>query len=441
MDVVLVNTPLYDEDRSDVQYADPPPLGLAYVGTALRKHGHCVRLIDAVAEGLSVKTLLSRLHAMGPDWIGLNAFSTNLSIVEQVVLGAPSVDRVLVGGPAAGALGDKVLGWPSGSPLTVVAGEAEHALPALADGKLTPVRGWQHSERSTLRILPSDPWFPKTIDLPLDRSLIPTDPIFETHWGIWECHIISSRGCGHDCAFCGAARSVNPGQLIRFRTEAHVAKELDEIRMRWPHVNSIRVLDDLFLRNTAVTERVSRLFANRGLQWRAMAHIAGLAPGSRTGFHALAASGCLELFVGIESGSPERRAKIGKPADLEPTIRVVRALLDAGIGVKAYFIFGFPGETDAEMTKSYELAARLAEHGGTASGRFRVSAFKFRPYHGTRLYNDLVAAGYSWNGIHQDLELAAVKEERPYDFAAGNFSLVSTERLNEHISNTVGLNI
>lgn len=439
MDIVLVNTPLYDYDRQGASYSDPPPLGLAYVGTSLQNHGHNVHLIDAVAEGVSVKTLLSRLHKLSPDCIGLNVFSTNLYLAREIVQGAPIVERMLIGGPAAGALCETMLGWSSASPLTIVIGEAEHVAPAILDGRAVLVQRQQQG-RSVVRVSAADEWFPSSIDLPLNRSLIPTDPIFESHWGIWECHIISSRGCGYDCAFCGAAKSVNPGQKVRFRSEDHIAAELDEIRCRWPQVSSVRVLDDLFLRNTSVIERVSRLFADRGLRWRAMAHIAGLAPGSRNGFESLSASGCMELFVGIESGSPERRAIIGKPSDIQPTIRVIRALLDAGIGVKAYFIFGFPGETDAQMDASYRLATQLAEYSASTTGRFRVSAFKFRPYHGTRLFNELASSGYAWEGIHQDIELAAVKEERPYDFSAGNFSSVPTERLNEYIANTIGLN-
>jgi radical SAM superfamily enzyme YgiQ (UPF0313 family) len=233
---------------------------------------------------------------------------------------------------------------------------------------------------------------------------------------------------------------MNPGQQIRFRSEAHIAAELDDIRDRSPHVNSIRVLDDLFLRNARFIERATRLFSERNLRWRAMAHIAGLAPATNRGFAALAASGCLELFVGIESGSEQRRLQIGKPPDLEPTIRVISSLLDAGIGVKAYVIFGLPGETEDEMLATYGLIERFATYAQRVQGNFRVSAFKFRPYHGTRLYNDLISSGHSWDGIHQDISLEAVKKQRPYDFVADNFSAVSTERLNELIAQTVRLN-
>lgn len=440
MDVVLINSPLYDAGRKDTAYADPPPLGLGYIGTALRQQGHDVELIDAVAAGLSVGALVCKLDEARPNVIGLNVFSTNLQIVERVVSELSCTAQILVGGPAAGHLFDKILSWHSHNPITVIVGEADHAVSALLDGKATPELWQGNPARSVLRIDPKNAWFPASIDLPLDRSLLQMEPVFEPHWDHWEAHIVTSRGCGHDCAFCGAARSVNPGQKIRFRSENHIAQELDDILTAHPMVRCVRVLDDLFLRNPTFIERAVRLFAARSLRWRAMAHVAGLAGGLDHVFNRLASSGCVELFVGVESGSPQRRSLIGKPDDLIPTIRIIEGLLQVGIDVKAYFVFGFPGETETEMLATYTLASQMAAYAAKSPGCFRASAFKFRPYHGTRLYDELVIAGRSPRLISEDYDLSELKGGRAYDFASENFSAVSTDRLNQIILNTTKVN-
>lgn len=440
MDVVLINSPLYDVDRPDAAYADPPPLGLGYIGTALRSRGHDVTLIDAVADGLSVPTLIRNLEVAAPDIIGVNAFSTNLHLVERIVSGSPKASKVLIGGPAARPLYDRILSWSTPSQLAVVIGEAEHAVPALLDGTAIAESIAGERARSVLKVNSESPLFPTSIDLPLDRSLFPKDPVFEPRWALWESHIVTSRGCGHDCAFCGSARSVNPGLTVRFRSEDHIAAELDYIRVLHPEVRCIRVLDDLFLRNPKFAERAARLFSSRNLKWRAMAHVLGLASAPRRVFGLLAASGCLELFMGVESGSPGRRRQIGKPEELAPTKRVIRELLAVGIAVKAYLIFGFPGETELEMQETFAFAEEMAHSASTLGGTFRASAFKFRPYHGTRLYDELVAMGHTPIPLHEDRNLAGFTSGRPYDFTSDNFSTVPTDRLNQFIANTIGLN-
>lgn len=439
MDVLLVNSPLFDAGYSLGAYAEPPPLGLGYIGTALKERGHAVTLLDAVAEGLSVAAVCRFIDEARPACLGINVFSTNLRLVEKIIAGS-RVPQILVGGPAAKHLVAPVLNWNSPSTITIVAGDAEYAAPALVEGRVSgePWRGSPH--RRVLTIGRGSVWFPASIDLPLDRTLFRYEPIHEERWGVWEAHIITSRGCGHDCAFCSAARSANPGQQIRRRSEYHVANELDDIRSHNPHVDCIRVVDDLFLRNPTIIERAARLFATRQLKWRAMAHIAGLAPASIRTFQVLASSGCLELFVGVESGSIDRRRLIRKQTDLAPTIRVVKCLLDVGIAVKTYLVLGFPDETETEMEATYAFAEQMAEYAIHTLGQFRVSAFKFRPYHGTGLYDELVDSGRIPSPIFEDGELAARSGRRSYDFASDNFSAVPTDQINHFLGKLHGLN-
>lgn len=430
VDVLLVNSPLFDVDRPTSDYADPPPLGLGYIGTQLRLAGHKAAILDAVAEGLSVDTLLGRINGSAPDVVGINVFSTNLSLVRRIVQGVSNGCRILVGGPAAGPLSADVIGWRPARPPTIVVGEAEHAVPVLIE---------QRNTAPLVHVSPSSEWFPSSIDSPLDRSLFVVEPVFERQWNHWEAHIITSRGCGHDCAFCGAARSANPGQRIRFRSLDDIATELDAIRAADRRVAAVRVLDDLFLRNPTFIERAAELFPSRRLLWRAMAHVAGLARAPDHVYRLLANSGCLELFVGIESGSPTRRALIGKSADIGPTIYVVQRLLRAGIHVKAYFVLGFPGETYAEMHATVSLATQLAEFARPFAGRFRASAFKFRPYHGTRLYNELAMSAGAPAAIREDHDLSSTKRPHSYDFMSDNFSLVETGQLNQFIADIAEL--
>jgi radical SAM superfamily enzyme YgiQ (UPF0313 family) len=433
MDILLINSPLFE--MPGTQHADAlPPLGLAYLATAIEDAGLDVELFDAIANDCGTSGVIHKIHSSHPRFIGINVFSTNLSLVQHIVT-APFDAHIIVGGPAIRALVDIVLGWETTNPITIIDGEAEHALPAFMKGQLVAQPWFARKDRGVLQIPSDHSHFPHNIDLPLHRKYFQNEPLLDTTWGIKEAHIITSRGCGHDCAFCAAARSVNPTS-IRYRSEIDIRKEIEQIQILMPDVNGIRIIDDLFIRNTSAIQRACSLFHNTGLSWRAMAHVNGFRGANRVLYDKMKQSGCLELFVGIESGSPARRKAIGKPAPIEQTIDVVTNLLRSGIAVKAYFIFGFPSETKQEMEATYAVARTMTDASIQMGTHFRTSVFKFRPYHGTRIYNDLVASSAKIGRIASDLVLSADSGRRQFSFMSENYSNVDTDTLNQFIRAT-----
>lgn len=439
MDILLINSPLFK--ATGTQHEDSlPPLGLGYLATAVRQEGLDVELFDAVAADCGVAGVVSKVQSDHPKFIGINVFSTNLDVVWQIVK-VPFDAHVIIGGPAVGALANIVLGWETANPLTIIEGEAEHSLPAFLKGKQI-ARPWQaQRDKSILRIPFDNALFPQNIDLPLHRDFFQNEPIYDAAWGIKEAHIITSRGCGHDCAFCAAARSaVNPVP-IRFRSESIIRKEIDQLRALMPDIDGIRVVDDLFIRNRSSIERACGLFRDTGVSWRAMAHVNGFQGADRALYDEMRQSGCLELFVGVESGNPARRNAIGKPAAIEPTIDLITNLFRSGVAVKAYFIFGFPEETKEEMDDTYAAARMMADAATRLGAHFRTSVFKFRPYHGTRIYNELLASGANVGKIAADVHLTAVHGRRQFSFMTENYSNVDIETLNGFICATQEIRI
>lgn len=430
MDILLVNSPLFDEPGT--HHGDAlPPLGLGYLATAVQNAGLEVTLLDAVADDCGTAGVISTIQSLQPKFVGLNVFSTNLDLVLKIVT-AHFSSHIILGGPAIRALADIVLEWKTKNQITVIEGEAEHALPAFLKGQLV-AQPWQaRTDRSVLRIPSDHDLFPHDIDLPLRRGFFQNEPIFDAEWNVKEAHIIASRGCAHDCGFCAAARSVN--QLpIRFRSDSDIRRELDQIRFHMPDVSGIRIIDDLFIRSHAAIERACNIFLDTGLTWRAMAHVNGFRGVERPLFDKMKRSGCLELFVGVESGSPSRREAIGKPSAVEPTITLATNLFRSQIAVKAYFIYGFPGETKQEMKDTYAVARTMADAALQVGTRFRTSVFKYRPYHGTRLYNDLVASGVKVGRIAPDTKLTTDSGRQMFSFTCENYSSVDLETLNGFI--------
>jgi radical SAM superfamily enzyme YgiQ (UPF0313 family) len=74
-------------------------------------------------------------------------------------------------------------------------------------------------------------------------------------------------------------------------------------------------------------------------------------------------SGCIELEYGIESASGKVRKLMKKPPlDIKIAERVIRDTAQAGIPVRANFMFGFPGESKEDFKKTIEFLKRNRQY-------------------------------------------------------------------------------
>ena len=202
-------------------------------------------------------------------------------------------------------------------------------------------------------------YFPNDIsNIFLNRKYLGNE-LITNHYGEKEVAIITSRGCAFDCAFCGGAKSLNKDVRTRIRTEESVIKELGYIVNSYPDVQSVRILDDLFLRNAKSIDMANNIFSQfPKLSWRGMVHVLSLV-NAIDKIRELQVGNCKELFIGIESGSESIRKKINKLGQPDDIIKVSQEILRCGIDLKGYFIYGFPQETKEDFQKTYELASKL----------------------------------------------------------------------------------
>jgi radical SAM superfamily enzyme YgiQ (UPF0313 family) len=70
-------------------------------------------------------------------------------------------------------------------------------------------------------------------------------------------------------------------------------------------------------------------------------------------------SGCWNIFYGYESGNQELLDMIGKNVTLERIREVNQWTKDAGIEVRASFMFAIPGETPQMAEKTVDFAISL----------------------------------------------------------------------------------
>lgn len=273
-------------------------------------------------------------------------------------------------------------------------------------------------------------YFPHNLDeCILDRDLF-KDRAIKNHYGKWEQSLVGSRECIYNCAFCGGSRYANNNSVARSRSRQSISQEIKEILRIEPYIESIRILDDLFLKNRdSLLQAISIFNDYPEIHWRGMAHVNSLS-GCQDLYVELKKSGCDELFIGIESGSSTIRERIHKSGTNEDVIYVVSELLKVGIDVKGYFICGFPKETADELTETVMLAKKIKSFAVQLSGNFRATAFQFRPYHGTELYDQLKTEGRLLDQYHIEANTAAKKQ---YSFVVDNYSNVDNAILQKSI--------
>ena len=75
----------------------------------------------------------------------------------------------------------------------------------------------------------------------------------------------------------------------------------------------------------------------------------------------LKAAGCTEVAMGLESADTDLLKAMNKNASPALYAHVIEQALKAGINCSAYFIFGFPGETEETVSRTIDFMKSL-EH-------------------------------------------------------------------------------
>lgn len=393
-------------------------------------------LLDSVKERLGVEDILKQVSEIKPEFVGINVFTQNYELVQYIIEKMSIKCECFVGGQVVKSIYETILDWQTSNKVNIIIGEGELIIPAIVLGNCKEKPICHIDNKLLYKVDRNSQYFPEDISkIYLDRSFLKNEIIIN-HYGEKEAAIITSRGCAYDCAFCGGARGLNKDISIRMKDEESVKQEIAEICDLYSELQSIRILDDLFLRNATSISQAADIFKNfPRLHWRGMVHVFSLI-NCLDKVELLKNCNCKELFIGIESGSDTIRKRINKLGDISSVIAVIRELLINGIDVKGYFMYGFPDETKEDMEETYKLACKLRNISEKCKGTFRPSVFQFRPYHGTRLYNEILEKGIEIPNCHYNSSIYTLQGRSQFNFCSGNYSRVPDEILEEYIVKT-----
>ncbi len=442
MKVVILNSPLFRQRNEFYDEDSLPPIGLGYIATHLENNGIEVDLIDAVDQRIPLDKLISKIDDLRPHFIAVNIFTTNYNLVKELIESITFDVHFIVGGLSTKELYKSILEWHTRNQIDIVIGDGEWITLDIVNDNLkeSPFRSIAH--RRVFKVDGSSNYFLRDVnDIALNRKFFLNEPV-QHPFGFLEANIVASRGCIYNCTFCAAARSLNREYPIRERTNDSLIKELKEIKNNFPKVSSIRVLDDLFLKTNKCVQRAIDVFTNFDFQWRSMAHVMTFNKVDQLTIDALKKSGCNELFVGIESGSPKILSNINKTSNPVKIEENLTRVLKSGIDLKGYFIYGFPDETEKDMVMTFELAEKLKAVAAKHGSNFRTSVFQYRPYHGTEIYYKLKEQGKikDVRNITANQELSHLVGRIQFNFHSGNYSAVDMDTVHSYIYRTTNLN-
>lgn len=364
--VLLIIPPLENKELftrgSETTASKLPSLGVAYIASYLRAHGHTPEVYDGIAEPMPLHALAERMKRY--DVIGMTAVTSYaircielLRVAREAGVKAP----IVAGGPHVTAMPGHLIGH--GASYEVV-GEGEAAMLELVNcleaggSGAGSVKGLMipHGDKavSTGRRPPIAP----LDQLPLPaRDLLPmhlysTSPARAKNYPSHS--MFTSRGCPGVCSFCDHRTF---GSKIRHFSLERILEEFFLLRDRYG-ARDVSVWDDNFTSDKdllmGVCENLIR--GDFGLTWNVESRINLM---DREILRALARAGCTSIAYGIESGSQRMLDSMKKGITLDEIREKIRLTHEAGIPSRGYFMMGLPGETEADILETIRFALEL----------------------------------------------------------------------------------
>ena len=180
---------------------------------------------------------------------------------------------------------------------------------------------------------------------------------------------ITSRGCPYKCAFCCSV-----DEKMRMHSATWVIRDINKIRNYG--FDGVMFFDDVFTLNSKRLLKICEYMKKEKMIYRCFVR----GDTTRETLKLLADTGCIEVGVGVESGSQKILDTIKKGVTVEQNMNLVKNAHEFGIKVKAFTIFGLPGENRSTIkeTEKWLLEAKPDAYDITI----------FTPYPGSDIYNN-----------------------------------------------------
>jgi anaerobic magnesium-protoporphyrin IX monomethyl ester cyclase len=347
----------FTPDLKDKSIFRFPPLGLGYLASSLKKNGFKVELVDYTF--LNNDEAEKKVQDSNPKIIGIySMFSMKKKSIELAKKFKKNDILLVAGGPL-----------PTLSPLEflkdfdiVVIGEGEETIVQLAnclekEPQLSEVAGIAYKKQGKIKIN-----HPRNYVRNLDNLSFPSRELFDNksykdyylkRFNYTITPMISSRGCPFLCDFCS-----HPvfGTSYRVRSPSNIVDEMESI-MELDY-DRIWFADDCFTMDKNHLLNVCSEIKKRGLKinWECLSRADTMDEEIAI---KMKQAGCIRVFFGIESGNDRILTLMKKQITKNQANMAVKTAKSIGLRVGAFFIIGYPGESNSTILDTVAFASQL----------------------------------------------------------------------------------
>ena len=373
------------------------PAWLAYAAGYAETQGHAIDLIDAVADDMSMESVIERCEEFKPELlvVGTSTPSIYNDIEKSIILKnkLPGNPQIVLVGTHASSTADEIL--KGNSEIDYVARrEYDITISHLADSistaqDLSLVDGLSWKSDKTI-VHNKDREYIQDLDIipfasQIYKRFFNIKNYFYAHVPYPTVSIFTSRGCDAKCDFC-----VYPQTMFgkfRARSAKNIAAEFEWIAKELPDVKGILVDDDTFTMDQEHAIEVSKELiainnkipfvceARANLKYETMKW--------------LKKAGCKLVVVGFESTDQQVLNNMRKGMKMTLVHQFVKDAKQAKLKVHGCFMAGNPGDTKETLANTLDFAI---QHNFDT-----VQFFPLQVYPGTRAYTWAVENNYLKN--------------------------------------------
>ncbi len=311
-----------------------PPLGLMYLSSYLKSKGINSEIIDFSTNDIH-----------NSDLIGYDIYAFTSTTPQYPYVISPKQIKelnpdstIVIGGAHAMSFPDKcrIDGFDC-----VVSGEGEKALLSIfkfiENGKKNNNKIYGIIKSEQITDIDSIP-FP-------DRNFKGFQKYHYGINGLPSTTMITSRGCPFECYFC-----CKTWKGVRLRSSQNV---IEEVRiLKDMGFKGVMFYDDTFTVNRNRVLSICKELKELNMVWRCFIHANTVDEELLKIMHD---SGCIEVGMGVESGSPKILKTINKKIDLNRVIEICNWCHEIGIRIKTFLIIGLPSESKDTLNETIEF--------------------------------------------------------------------------------------
>ncbi len=356
--IALVNAPIMKGASWHQIYL---PINLAYLAAVLENAGYEIKVIDCPALKINHDKLREELASFGPDLVGISSMTPTIVsafLAARAAKEACPNTKVVIGGLHATFMGEQILNDEAAVDF-VVRAEGEETLPELIQNMNDP-KGLRNVKGITFR---SNKQIVRNPDRPciedLDALPRPAYKYFPLDmyrlFGRRILPVVTSRGCPFTCSFCVTHKMYH--NTFRMRSPKNVVDELEWLKNTFG-AEAFSFYDDMLTYDKKRIYDICDDIKSRkiNLPWDCQSRVNTI---SKEMVFKMAEAGCLEIFFGVETGSPQILKEMGKKTSIEQNEQAIKWAKEAGIFVAISVVIGYPGETKDTIKQTLDFIRKM----------------------------------------------------------------------------------